>query len=125
MTISNQNSDASSIPEDFRSLLPKVAKDARPFKYLFVWDPDKDEVHLEPEDLGDTEVKMHHLMAEHVHHEDRVDGYAYAIDKGWRIVSDEHGELDPYVKERVKQALKGEHAPVPLPTIRYHGDPRR
>lgn len=113
------------IPQDFKQLLPKIAKDERPFCYLWSFDPETGHVHLEKQRTDHpADFPCHHTMATHIVHPERVDGYALAIKKGWRILTDEMHEPDPYIRERVSKALKGEHPPVPLPSIRYHGDPR-
>ena len=113
------------LPEDFKNLLPpKEAKDKRPHMYLWVFDPETNHVHVEDgKSDHPANFPLHGTMAEHVTHPDRVDGYAFAIKNGWRIVDDELGEVDGYIKERVKKALQGEHPAPPLPSIRYHGDP--
>lgn len=114
-----------SVPEDFKQLLaPKEAKDKRPFQYLFVFDPETNKVHLQPEKDGDQDFPMHHEMAEHIHHPEKVQGYAIAIKNGWRILDETLSEVDPYIREQVKRALAGHHPAPPLPHLRYHGDPR-
>ena len=113
------------LPEDFVSLLPpKEAKDKRPMQYLWVYDPETCKVHIEDSrHEHPADFPMHGHMAEHVTHPERVDGYAVAIKDGWRIFADDLSEVDGYVKERVKEALRGEHPAAPLPNLRYHGDP--
>lgn len=110
------------VPADFGGLLPKVAKDKRPFSYLWVFDPDTSHVHLEKQRSDHpADSPVHREMAKHVTHPDRVHGWAIAIHDGWRIFDDDMQEPDPYVKDKVEKALKGEHPALPLPSIRYHG----
>lgn len=109
------------ISEDFQALLPKTARDKRPFLYHWAYDPDTQTVHIE--DRGDhpSEFPVHKHMAKHITHPDRVDGFAIAVINGWRIFTDDLQKPDPFVIERVRRALEGEHPPKPLPHIRYHG----
>jgi hypothetical protein len=110
------------IPEDFKDILyPKTAADKRPLQHLFVFDPETTQVHLDHAKGNDFPIHEH--LAEHVTHPDRVEGYAIAVKNGWRILDAEMREVDPFVKEQVKKALRGEHPAPPLPSIRYHGSP--
>jgi hypothetical protein len=76
-----------SIPDDFKALFPKLATepDTSPIYYLWVFDPEK------------------------VPHPERIHGYAYRINDGWRITDWEHRPVgDPHVKELVRKELRGE-----------------
>lgn len=116
------------IPEDFRSLLPKVADsedDNRPTYFLWSFDPDTGKAHLHHnEDEPLSHAKTHREMAPHIHHPERIDGYAYSIKGGWRITTNDHKEVkDRYIVKRVLDALRGEHPEPPLPHLSYHRIP--
>lgn len=116
------------IPEDFKSLLPKHAEhkvDDRPLSYLWVYDPLKSEIHL-VNGRGEhpADFPLHREIAPHVNHKDRLDGYAFRIEGGWRIMDDHHRKLDdPFIIKKIREALRGEHPAPPLPQVRYHGSP--
>lgn len=120
----------SNLPEDFKRLLPKQAaphKEDRPIGYLWVYDPDTTEVHLQDE-KGDhpAHYPTHAEMAQHVTHDDRQQGYAWSIDGGWRIEDEFSKKItDPFLLKRIHEALRGEHPAPPLPHVRYHGDPNQ
>lgn len=116
------------IAPDLKSLLPKQAEvkpDPRPIEFLWVYDPQEAEVHLEVgKGHHPAHFPTHHLMAKHVTHPDRQEGYAYSIMGGWRITTDDHKKLeDPFILKKVRAALRQEHPPKALPHIRYHGSP--
>lgn len=118
------------IAPDFKELLPKTAKgepDERPRMYLWVYDPQEAKVHLETSHgKPPAEFPTHKEMAKHVTHPDRLQGYAFSITGGWRISDEDfHKVEDPFILKRVLAALRQEHPPAPLPSIRYHGDPAR
>lgn len=110
------------VPEQFSELLPKTAKDKRPFSYLWVFDPDTAHVTLEKQRSDHpADSPIHRDMAPHVTHPDRAHGWAIAIHDGWRIFNDDMQEPDPYIMDKIERALKGVHPPGPLPNIKYHG----
>lgn len=103
------------VPEDFRSLFPKVAgePDLRPLYYLWVFDPVEDKVYVEHNEGRHRADHIDHgKLAERVPHPDRIHGYAYQIKDGWRITDWEHRPVDdPHVKELVRRALRSESKP--------------
>jgi hypothetical protein len=114
------------IAPDLKSLLPKQAapqeEDDRPVYYLWVFDPDTAKVLIEHnEDKHPADHVTHQDIGAHIHHPDKIQGYAYSIKDGWRITNDSHDEVkDPFVVKRVLSALRGEHPEAPLPHLRYH-----
>lgn len=103
------------IPEDFKSLLPKVAAEVphgvdHPTHYLWVFDPESGRVHVEHnKDRHPKDAVDHSHLAARVSHPDRVHGYAYRIHGGYRITDWDHNEVkDPYIKEQVRRALRGQ-----------------
>jgi hypothetical protein len=105
--------------------MQKTAKDHRPFSYLWSFNPETREVVLEDEEGdGKADYPVHEEMAPHIVHPDRVDGYAIAIDDGWRIFTDDMDEPDPYITNQVRKALRDKHVP-PLPQVLPHGSPLR
>ncbi len=99
-------------------------KDPRPLCYLWSVDPDTGEVVLEDEEGdGKANYPTHDTMAEHITHPERVDGYAIAIEGGWRIFTDDVEEPDPYILEHIRRALARLHPPPPLPHVVPHRDP--
>jgi hypothetical protein len=101
-----------SIPDDFKALFPKLATepDTSPIYYLWVFDPVEDKVHVEHnEDRHRADHVDHGHLAEKVPHPERIHGYAYRINDGWRITDWEHRPVgDPHVKELVRKELRGE-----------------
>ena len=97
------------IPDDFRSLLPKVAAEAdgEPFYYLWVFDPHTGEVTIEHnEGRHPAEHIDHTELAQRVPHPDRIHGYAYRIGAGWRITTWEHRPVeDAYIHNQVAKEL--------------------
>lgn len=117
------------LPEDFKELLPKRAHqepDDRPVEVLWIYDPQEAKVHIEDGHSDHpAHFPTHKTFATHVTHPDRKHGYAYAIKGGWRITdADHHAVDDPFIAQRIRAALRREHPPALLPSIRYHGDPR-
>jgi hypothetical protein len=118
------------IATDFKTLLPHEAAietDDRPPYYLWCFDPtDGHVIVTHNRDRHPAEAHTHATMAPEIVHPERLRGYAYPIKDGWRITNDDHKKLtDPFVIKRVLAALRKEHPPAPLPSIRYHGDPRK
>lgn len=116
------------IPSDLAELLPpRVAheRDDRPIYFLFTFDPTDGQVYLDhTEDKHPADVLTHRNLAPHVTHPERVHGYAYSIEGGWRLTTDEHRKIeDPYIERRVLKALRQEEPEADLPHIRYHGAP--
>lgn len=114
------------IAPDFKELLPKQAspkeEDDRPIYHLFVFDPESGKVKLDDnENASYADQVTHKDLAQDVHHPDKVQGYAYSIEGGWRITNDEHNEIkDPFIIKRVLQKLRGEYPEATLPHISYH-----
>lgn len=106
------------------SMNKTTKRDTRPFTYLWVFDPQTREVVLEDE-RGDgmANYPMHKTMAPHIVHAERTEGYAVAIEDGWRIFDDDFEQPDPYITEKVRLALEGKHPPPPLPNVLPHGSP--
>lgn len=110
------------IAPDFRELLPlphvAAQPDPRPLYYLWVYDPDKDELHIDHnEDKHPAWTHTFRTVAPHVHHPDRIRGRAFAIKGGWRIMDDSNGEVDPYIARRVHEELRKKHPPPSLPGL--------
>jgi hypothetical protein len=99
------------LPEDFRELLPRVARLNAPLYYLYVFDPQTGTVTIEnTEGKPRAEHKYHAELAEEIPHPGRIHGYVYPIQGGYRITDWEHRPLtDPFVKRRVIQTLEGQH----------------
>ncbi len=120
-----------SIPDDFSRLLPQrtaeIEHDDRPPIWLWVYDPQDASVIIKDGE-GDgrpAHYVTHGEMSEHIHHPEKQQGYAYPIKDGWRITDDHHKKVeDPFLLKRIRAGLRKEHPPAPLPSIRYHGDPR-
>lgn len=112
------------IAPDFKELLPKraaVEEDDRPVYWLWTFDPEKDQIIIDHnENRHPADHLTHDTLAPHVHHPDKVHGYAYAIKGGYRVTDDDHKKPDTHVEHLVLQALRGEHPEPPLPSIRYH-----
>lgn len=124
------DSRKSVIADDLKELLPSREAahevDQRPTEYLWVYDPQEAKVHVEEgKSKHPAHFPTHETMATHVTHPDRLQGYAYSIVGGWRITDQDHHRVeDPFVLKSVLAALRQEHPPAPLPSIRYHGDPQ-
>lgn len=106
------------LPTDFLSALPKlsVASEDGPVYYLWVYDPDSDDVILEHnEDKHHADHVDHADLGRRVPHPERVHGYAYRIKGGWRITTEDHKPIkDPHVIYEVVRKLKREkHEPKP------------
>lgn len=101
------------VPEDFKALLPKLAADPDPgpVYYLWVFDPQNDEVHIEHnQDRKPADHVDHADLSRRVPHPDREQGYAYCIRGGWRVTTWEHRSVDdPHVLELVRKKLNEEH----------------
>ena len=100
------------LPNDFKSLLPKLAdveSDLRPLEYLWVYDPEEDRIHLENgKHEHPAHFPTHGSMVTHVTHPDRQEGYAYSIVDGWRITNDDHRKIDdPHMLKLIRAALRG------------------
>jgi hypothetical protein len=118
----------SDLPEDFQRLLPKQAAPEEPDDrddYLWVFDPETTEVHIEAEKPDHpAHYPTHGEMAKHVTHPDRVQGYVWAIKGGWRITDEFNKKIDdPFLLKRIREALRSQHPAPALPHIRYHGQP--
>lgn len=125
------------IAEDLKKLLPfphlagEEDAPAKDEEFLWVYEPPAHEghpgkVHLENAKTDHpADFPTHGNMATEVTHPDRKEGYAYAIQGGWRLTTSDHKKVvDPYIKKLILTALRGESPLPPLPQIRYHGDPR-
>jgi hypothetical protein len=113
------------IPDDLKALLPKQAsplEDDRPLYQLWCFDPQTSEVHMDHnQDKEPAHHVLHRDIGGHIHHPDKVQGYAYSIKNGWRITNDEHKEVqDPFIVNRVMAKLRGEHPEPALPHVSYH-----
>lgn len=102
------------IPESFQVLLPPHLageRDDTPTYYLWVFDPHEDKVHLEHNEGRHPAHRIDHSdLAERVPHPERIHGYAYPIQGGYRITTWEHRPVEePHVRKLVELALKGEH----------------
>lgn len=101
------------IAQDFLKLLPKLSREplepGEPLYYLWVFDPIEDKVILEHnEGKHHAEHLDHSDLAKRVDHPDRIHGFAYCIEGGFRITDWEHRPLDDeHIKETVRLALKG------------------
>ena len=91
------------------------------FQYLWTYDPSNGRVTLKDSASDHPADFIYHSDIE-VHHPDRIDGYALPIKNGWRIFDSDMSETDPFITQRVKDAIQGLTSPL-LPQIRYHGDP--
>lgn len=118
------------IAPDFQELLPhRTALLNEPYDgpiyWLWVFDPESGHVTIHHnEDSSRAEAKTHDEVAPEVTHPGRLNGYAYKIQGGYRITTDDHKKLeDPFVVKQVIAALKGEQPHKPLPHIRNHGMP--
>lgn len=120
-----ENYDAQ-VPADFRRLTgydslaglkisESISKPGQPLYYLWVFDPQEDKVHLEHnEDRHPAEHIDHSHLAERVPHPDRIHGFAYRIQGGWRITTWEHRPVDdPHVLDLVRKKLKREDVDAP------------
>lgn len=109
------------VAEDFHELLvTKIAQkaDPRPLYYLWVYDPDTDELHIDHnEDKHPAWKHTYRTVAPHVHHPEKVRGKAWAIKGGWRIMDEDNGEVDPYVARRVHEELRKRHPSPKLPNL--------
>lgn len=101
-----------SLPADFSELFPKtaLAREDGPVYFLWVFDPQEGEVHLEHnEGRHAAEHVDHSHLAERIVHPERVHGFAYRIRGGWRVTDWEHRPVDdPFILRKVKSAL-GSH----------------
>jgi hypothetical protein len=91
----------------FEDSVPKTAAESGPVYFLWVFDPQNDEVHvLHNENRHPAEAMDHSNLAERVPHPDRIHGYAYRIVGGFRITDESHRPVaDPHVKRLVENAL--------------------
>jgi hypothetical protein len=118
-----------SIAPDLKALLPKQVasqeEDDRPAYHLWVFDPQTSEVTLDDnEHKSPADQVTHKDLAPHVHHPERINGYAYSIKDGWRITDDAHNEVrDKFIVKRVMAKLQGEYPEPALPHISYHRIP--
>lgn len=106
--------------DDFLDLMRReaTAPDPRPLYYLWVYDPDKDELHIDHnEDKHPAWKHTFQSIAPHVHHPERVRGRAFAIKGGWRIMDEDNHDADPYIARKVHEKLRQEHPPPKLPTF--------
>lgn len=94
-------------------------------EYLWKYDPVENEVHIEPGEADHpADFPTFETMAQHVHHPDKMQGYAFPIEDGYRITDDMGKKVeDPYIIKQIVLALNKENPPKPLPHVRYHGDP--
>ena len=99
------------IPKDFYQLISKET--GRPLAegpvyHLWVFNPEDGKVTLEHnEDRHRAHTKTHDDLAQEVAHPQRVHGYAYKIEDGYRITDrDHHPVEDPYIAHRVLETLK-------------------
>ena len=79
-----------------------------PFKYLWVFDPMDASVHIEHnEDRHPAHHLTHKDIAPQASHPGRLEGYAFKLEGGWRIM-DTDGKVvdDPYITERIRKELK-------------------
>jgi hypothetical protein len=93
----------------------------KPFQHLWSFDPSTSKVHI-LDAAGKHPADYPHHSDIEIHHPERIDGYALPIQNGYRIFNSDLTEADPYVTQKVKEALEGINSPS-LPSIRYHGDP--
>ena len=121
------------IAEDLKELLPHLsAEHDKDEEFLWVYEPPTEQgqegkIHLANARTDHpADFPTHEDVAPEVTHPDRMEGYAYSIQGGWRITDAEHHKVeDPYLKRLILSALRGESPPPPLPHIRQHGDPLR
>lgn len=117
-----------SIAPDLKSLLPvhvaNQMNDDRPVYYLWTYEPPLD--HTEGNgkvymDHNEDKHPAHHMthdeLAPQVTHPDKVHGYAYSIEGGWRITDDDHKEVDPFIVRQILKALRSRHPEKPLPNV--------
>jgi hypothetical protein len=93
----------------------------QPFQYLWSYDPETSKVVMK-NSTSDHPADFPHHSDVKINHPDRIDGYALPIKNGWRIFNTDLTESDPYITQKVKEAIDGLDRPE-LPAIRYHGDP--
>lgn len=112
------------IPANFKDLLPKRAvQEEEPWKgaayLLWVFDPITDEVTMTHNKGRHRALTTTHSdMCPEVVHPGRLNGYAYRIKGGFRITDDEHHAVeDPHILRRVREALRREFPPEPLPNV--------
>jgi hypothetical protein len=100
------------LAQEFKALLPHghIKPEKGPLYFLWVFDPHNDEVILEHnEDRHAADHIDHGHLAERVPHPERVHGFAYRIQGGWRITTADHRPVDdPHIKEHVRKALQKE-----------------
>lgn len=116
-----------SIAPDLKALLKQADaedRDDRPIYYLWVFDPATNTVHM---DHNQDKHPAYHVLhrdledQHHIHHPEKIRGYAYSIKGGWRITDDSHSEVkDPFIVDQVMRKLRGEHPEPALPNVRYH-----
>lgn len=118
------------VAPDFQALLPQREALLRepydgPIYWLWSFDPTDGHVVVHSNDGAPrAQAKTHDELAPEITHPERLNGYAYKIQGGYRITTDDHKKLeDPYVVKAVLSALKGEQPKKPLPHIRHHGMP--
>lgn len=102
------------IPSDFTDLFPthEAAHGSYdgPIYHLWVFDPMNGQVTItHNEDRPRAQAFTHDDFATEVTHPNRVSGYAYKIQGGYRITDDEHRKVeDPHIIQQVRRALNQE-----------------
>lgn len=111
--------------KDFDALLPKLAEEVPdeewkgPIYVLWVFDPMTDKVSVEHNKGRHRALAVtHSQMAPDVVHPGRLQGYAYKIQGGWRITTEEHRMSDdPHIIKQVKKALAKAFPVKPPPHV--------
>ena len=104
------------IPEDFKSLLPETKIAARPpgepVYYLWVFDPQEDQVIIEHnEERHPAEHIDHSDLEKRVLHPEKVQGYAYPIEGGYRVTDTKHHAVeDKHIVDLVRRTLDGKRS---------------
>src|SRR5450755_3024481 len=100
------------VAPDLKALLPQRTADVededdRPLYYLWTFNPVDGEVYMDHnEDKHPAHHVTHDDLAPHVHHPEKVHGYAYSIKDGWRITDDEHKEVKDPCPARIEKASR-------------------
>lgn len=97
-------------PKEFLDLLPKYSVDVGdgPLYWLWAFDPMTGEVTVDHnEDKARADAVTHTNLAEHITHPNKVMGYAYKIQGGFRITDSDHRPVDdPYIINNIIKAIK-------------------
>lgn len=97
-------------PKEFLELLPKQSINVPegPVYWLWVFDPQTGRVTIDHnEDRSRADAITHAELSGHVTHPNKVCGYAYKIQNGFRITDIDHRPVeDPFITNNVIAAIK-------------------